>query len=158
MTPKQEKFAQLYVELGNASEAYWRAYNVKATTKDETIWKRSSELLSEGAVSGRVEELKKDLKEKHKIDKDWIIKQHQEIIDWYIELKELARRKDLSKADTARVYMLKDLIKGSDFRGSLDSITKMLGLNESEKNVISIRQVVIIEMSRDAGNTDIHKE
>ena len=30
--------------------------------------------------------------------------------------------------------MLKDLIKGADFRGSLDSITKMLGLNEPEKH------------------------
>ena len=29
--------------------------------------------------------------------------------------------------------MLKDLIKGSDYRGSLDSITKILGLNAPEK-------------------------
>ena len=29
--------------------------------------------------------------------------------------------------------MLKDLIKGSDFRGSLDSLTKMLGYNEPDK-------------------------
>ena len=27
MTPKQEKFCQLYVELGNASEAYRQAYD-----------------------------------------------------------------------------------------------------------------------------------
>jgi len=30
LTPKQEKFAQLYVEIGNASEAYRQAYDSKA--------------------------------------------------------------------------------------------------------------------------------
>ena len=147
LTPKQEKFANLYVELGNASEAYRQAYDC-SNTKDGVVWVKASELLSSGNVSVRVESLREELKKKHSITKEWILQQHLEIIDWYKELKELAKRKDLTKAEISRVYMLKDLIKGSDFRGSLDSLTKMFGLNE--KSEIDINQTIeIIEKSRD---------
>ena len=134
LTDKQEKFAQLVVKLGNQSEAYRQAYNVSETTKDTTIHVKASELMSNGIVSVRVDELRQETKKAHQIDRQWIIDQHKEIIDWYKELKELARKKDLSKEEKSRIYMLKDLIKGADFRGSLDSITKMLGLNEPEKH------------------------
>ena len=59
LTPKQEKFAQLYVEKGNASEAYRQAYNSKA--KYETVNVSASKLLSDPKVSLRVRELRKQL-------------------------------------------------------------------------------------------------
>jgi hypothetical protein len=93
-------------------------------------------MMTEDNIRIRVEQLRQETKKAHNIDRQWIIDQHQEIIDWYKELKTLARKKDLSKDDKARVYMLKDLIKGADYRGSLDSITKMLGLNEPEKHEV----------------------
>ena len=152
LTPKQEKFAQLYVELGNASEAYRRSYDVSDSTSNEVIHVKASELLSNGNVSVRVEELQNALKTKHNITQEWIIEQHKEIIEWYKELKELARRDDLTKEQKSRVYMLKDLIKGSDYRGSLDSITKMLGLNKPEEHKIEheVKQVTNnIKQNRD---------
>lgn len=133
LTDKQEKFAQLVVTLGNQSEAYRQAYDVSPTTKESTINVEGSKLMSDPNISQRVEQLRKETKKAHKIDRQWIIDQHQEIIDWYKELKELARKPNLDKEEKSRIYMLKDLIKGADFRGSLDSITKMLGLNEPEK-------------------------
>ena len=136
LTPKQEKFAQLAVTLGNQSEAYRQAYDVSETTSNEVIHNEASKLMSNREVTVRVEQLRTETKKAHKIDRQWIIDQHQEIIDWYKELKTLARKKDLSKDDKARVYMLKDLIKGADYRGSLDSITKMLGLNEPDKHEV----------------------
>lgn len=57
LTPKQEAFARAYVETGNASEAYRRAYNVGENTKAETVWRKASELLSDGKVTARVSEL-----------------------------------------------------------------------------------------------------
>ena len=133
LTIKQEKFAELVVKLGNQSEAYRQAYNVSETTSIETIKAKASRLASQYNISTTIERLREEVKQENKIDRDWIIEQHKEIIDWYKELKELAKRKDLSKEEKSRVYMLKDLIKGSDYRGSLDSITKMLGLNAPEK-------------------------
>jgi len=59
LTPKQEKFANLYVELGNAAEAYRRAYSSKA--KPETLYPRASNLLASAKVSARVRELRKQL-------------------------------------------------------------------------------------------------
>ena len=62
ITPKQEKFAQIYVETGNASEAYRQAYSSKA--KPETVYVKASELLSSGKVSVRVRELQDEMEEK----------------------------------------------------------------------------------------------
>jgi len=65
LNPKQEKFCQLYVELGNASEAYRRAYNSSA--KQESVAVNASKLLSETNVSLRVEEIREALKANHGI-------------------------------------------------------------------------------------------
>lgn len=62
MTPKQEKFAQLYVETGNASEAYRQAYNSKA--KPDSVYVNASKLLSTPKVSLRVRELQDEMEEK----------------------------------------------------------------------------------------------
>ncbi len=148
LTDKQEKFCQLVVDLGNQAEAYRQAYDVKPTTKDNTCANNAYKLLQNNDILTRVEEIRANLKKANKIDKQWIIDQHQEIIDWYKELKQLAKQEDISDKDKKRVYMLKDLIKGSDFRGSLDSITKMLGLNEPEKVKQDIK-IEIIEKKRD---------
>ena len=65
LTPKQEKFCQLYVKLGNASEAYRQAYNSKG--KQETVAVNSSKLLSDANVSLRVESIRESLKANHGI-------------------------------------------------------------------------------------------
>jgi len=52
-TQKQENFCLAYLETGNASEAYRRAYAASKMTA-ETIHKRSSELLKNGVVAGRM--------------------------------------------------------------------------------------------------------
>lgn len=57
LTPKQENFCLAYLETGNASEAYRRAYNAE-NMKPESINKRASELLDNGEVAGRLEELR----------------------------------------------------------------------------------------------------
>lgn len=62
LTPKQEKFAQLYVETGNASESYRLAYDSKA--KAESVHVNASKLLSDAKVSLRVQELREELEEK----------------------------------------------------------------------------------------------
>lgn len=64
LTPKQEAFAQSYVETGNASEAYRRAYEATGM-KAETVTKRASELLGRGDVKGRVAELQGEVQQAH---------------------------------------------------------------------------------------------
>lgn len=56
LTPKKEAFCLAYLETGNASKAYRRAYSAEKM-KPETIHKRASELLADGEVAGRIAEL-----------------------------------------------------------------------------------------------------
>lgn len=69
MTPKREAFCLAYVETGNASEAYRRSYDA-ANMKPETVNKRASELLAEGEIAGRVDELKAGHVERHNVSVD----------------------------------------------------------------------------------------
>jgi phage terminase small subunit len=57
LTAKQEGFCLAYLETGNASEAYRRAYDAE-NMKPETVNKRASELLDNGVIAGRLAELR----------------------------------------------------------------------------------------------------
>lgn len=78
ITPKQEAFCLAYIETGNASEAYRRAYNA-AKMKDKTIWERASNLMANSKVTARVEELRAAVTSKAvkklEISKEWVLEQ-----------------------------------------------------------------------------------
>ena len=61
LTPKQEKFCREFIKCGNASEAYRKAYNAE-NMKPETINRKASELLDNGKITARVQELDKEKK------------------------------------------------------------------------------------------------
>jgi len=60
LTPKQEKFAQVYVQTGNASEAYRQAYDAEKM-KPETITVAASKLLANYNVTTRVQQIREEL-------------------------------------------------------------------------------------------------
>lgn len=64
LTPKQEAFAQAYVETGNASEAYRRAYNT-ANSKPSSINVNASKLLDDAKIAQRVTALRQAILERH---------------------------------------------------------------------------------------------
>ena len=64
-TPKKAKFARLWRELGNASEAYRQSYDVKEGTKPETVWDSACKLLQDPWVAQRIMELENEAKELH---------------------------------------------------------------------------------------------
>lgn len=64
LTPKQERFAQCVADGMSQADAYRTAFDVSPTTKQETIYKRASELMADGNISGRVAELRQQLSEK----------------------------------------------------------------------------------------------
>lgn len=63
LTQKQEKFAQAYVNSGNASEAYRLSYDTKA--KPESIHVSAHEVLNRPNVALRIKELQDELEEKN---------------------------------------------------------------------------------------------
>lgn len=86
MTPKQELFAQAYLETSNASEAYKRAYNTQANAN--TVYRKASQLLKHPEVIKLLADLQAIHRQRHKLTIDDLL---QELED--------ARQKAL-KADT----------------------------------------------------------
>lgn len=72
LTPKQEAFVLAYLETGNASEAYRRAYNAKGMA-DNVIHVKASELLKNGKVAVRVSAVYKSVAEKAILDRAWVL-------------------------------------------------------------------------------------
>lgn len=58
---KQEKFCLEFVKCGNASEAYRKSYNI-ANMKSETINRKAKELMDNGKIRARLQELNAELK------------------------------------------------------------------------------------------------
>ncbi len=69
LTIKQENFCNYYLETGNASDAYRRAYSCKGM-KDETVTENASRLLNDSKIAARVKELQSELKDKSDISKE----------------------------------------------------------------------------------------
>lgn len=72
LTIKQENFCNYYVETGNASEAYRRAYSC-ANMKDETVNRMAFDLINNRKIAARVTELQSEQKAKSDITKEEII-------------------------------------------------------------------------------------
>ena len=73
LTPKQEAFALAYIETGNASEAYRRAYDVSPDCKPNTVEKRACELIRDGKVAGRIAELQDRAATKAVLSRTWVL-------------------------------------------------------------------------------------
>lgn len=71
LTPKQEAFSKAYLETGNASEAYRRAYDADGM-KENAIHVNASKLLKNTKVALRVGELQKRTQKRHEITVDTI--------------------------------------------------------------------------------------
>lgn len=77
LTPKQEAFALAYIETGNASEAYRRAYNAERM-KPETVNRSAKELLDHPKITARIAELRGAAEERHKLTVDDLLRELEE--------------------------------------------------------------------------------
>lgn len=77
LTPKQENFCLAYLETGNASEAYRRAYDAEKMTTD-TISRKAKELLSNGKITARLSELREPILKRHAITVDDLLAELEE--------------------------------------------------------------------------------
>ena len=141
LTIKQNKFCEEYVNTSSPSKAYKAAYDVSPTTKMNVISVKASELLQNGNVKVRIKELKDQLAAKHFITRQDIANGYLEIINAWKGLMTLASQDELTKEQKQKFYLLKEMVKGSDYRGAFDSLARMYGLNEPDK--IDIRQKLV---------------
>ena len=136
LTDKQEKFAQLVVKLGNQSEAYRQAYDVKETTTIQSVNQKAYELASRVDIGLRIEELREQTKKAHAIDRDRMVKYNLRLVEAWEELWELGKKENKNKEEIQRFYLCKDLVKGSDYKSCLAEISKLTGLYQPEKREV----------------------
>ena len=71
LTVKQENFCTAYIETGNASEAYRRAYDAE-NMKPATVNRKAVELLDNGKITARLGQLRAGHAERHNVTVDTI--------------------------------------------------------------------------------------
>jgi phage terminase small subunit len=160
LTPKQEAFCQAYIETGNASEAYRRAYDVSPDTKPETINRKAIEVLQNGKVTARIEAARQQLAEKHEVTADRIVRElallgFANMLDYirttsegdaYVDLSALTREQAAAISEvTVETYAegkgddAKDVkrvkFKLNDKRAALVDLGKHLGIFKEIKDV-----------------------
>ena len=72
LTLKQEAFCRAYLETGNASEAYRRAYNANRM-KPESVNSKAYELLQNGQITVRIEELRSEVAKRNDVTVDRLV-------------------------------------------------------------------------------------
>ena len=77
LTPKQERFCQVYIETGNASEAYRQSYNAEKMRPD-TVNNKAYGLLQKGGIRARLDELRAEHKKRHEITVDTLVAELEE--------------------------------------------------------------------------------
>ena len=77
LTPKQENFCLAYLETGNASEAYRRAYDAGRMNTD-SISRKAKELLKNGKITARLSELREPILKRHAVTVDDLLAELEE--------------------------------------------------------------------------------
>jgi phage terminase small subunit len=77
LTIKQEKFCMVYVETGNASEAYRQAYNAENMTQN-AVAVEACRILDSPNISLRIKELKSGHTKRHEITIDDLVAELEE--------------------------------------------------------------------------------
>ena len=72
LTIKQEKFAQLVVELGDNSKAYRGAYDA-SRMKPESVHRKARELIENVKVAARIDELREELAQRGRCTLDSLL-------------------------------------------------------------------------------------
>lgn len=72
LTPKQEKFCQIYTEVGSAVEAYIKTYSVTGNSRI-TAYVAASEMLSTPKISLRIAALREEMRQRSGVTKEMLL-------------------------------------------------------------------------------------
>lgn len=141
LTVKQERFCDIYLETGNATEAYRQAYDC-GNMKYDTIVRKACELLKNGNITARLEEKRISLTEQSDIRKQDILEELKAIafsdIADYVDFDGVTLSiKSFDKLTPSQRKAIESIRKGKHgieirLHGknwSIDRICKMLGFD-----------------------------
>lgn len=145
LTLKQENFCNFYIETGNASEAYRRAYAAEKM-KDESINRKAKELMDNGNITARIKELQGELKAISDITKERVLEELSAIafadIRDYVVFNGRSIRfkpfKDLTDRQAKAIESIKKGKNGIELRlhgksWTIERICRMLGFDAPQQ-------------------------
>lgn len=141
LTPKQKKFCEKYIELGNKLEAYRQSYNA-GNMKNTTINKCVNELFSNPLITTYIEILQKRNEKKFEHDIDDSLRLDFDIINKYkLHISVLENPKSTEKQIEVAKRTIQFIgIKGFD--SAMERVSKKLGFyakdNEQNKPEIHV--------------------
>lgn len=157
LTPKQEKFCNMYMETGNASEAYRRAYSCGGM-KPETVNRKAKELLDNGKIRARVREIQKKQERKSDITREEIMSflkniMYADIRDFIIIKEGKVTFKDSSEwtdGMAMQVESVRQTREGIELKlngkaWTVQRLCRMLGLDEPQVIEVSSRAISVEE-------------
>lgn len=105
LTPKQENFCLNYLETGNATEAYRRAYNA-GRMKPATVHRKAKALLDNGKIAARLEELREPVRDAALVTLGGHLRDLERIRDGALEAKQFgpAAKAEELRAKACGVY------------------------------------------------------
>ena len=89
LTAMQEKFCQVFVETGNASEAYRQAYNTE-NYKPESVHVNACQTLAIAKVSQRVDVLQEEHAKRHNVTIDSLTAEYDELKGLAVGLEQVS--------------------------------------------------------------------
>lgn len=134
LTPKQEQFCQLYIELGNASEAYRQAYDADSMSEG-TVNTKASELLKNGKITVRLKQIRTHHQVRHNITVDMLLDE--------LEQARLAAKGDETRRPQANVMIAATMGKA-----------KILGLDRISRLVAKKHELEIAKIEAENNEDD----
>lgn len=142
LTPKQEKFCQLYVNGATKADAYRGAYSTK-NQSNSTITNNAYMLSMRSDVLARIEQLRKELVEKNKYTLEKSVKKDLQIIEMYERALHILQD---DKSNTKQIETANRTIKyigATGYSQAQDRLSKQLGFYEKDNKQKEVKLNVI---------------
>lgn len=150
LTPKQERFCQVYLDTGNASEAYRQAYNT-SKMKSESINRKAKELTDHVKVSARIQNLREEYQRTFDIPRERLLYEMEAIVNAkitdYVEFDGTSVKfKSFVKLNDQQIRAIESIkqnekgeieLKLHGKSWSTERIAKLLGLDAPKKTDIT---------------------
>lgn len=148
-TPKNEKFCQAFILLGDKSAAYREAYST-SRMKPETIHNKAHKLSQKDEVRARIEELQKEIKKKTEYTLDASIQKDLKLIQRYENALDVLENPRSGKQKLEAAQRMIKFIGSNGYNSAQERLSKQHGFFEkdnSQKPVFSVipKQTIVVK-------------